>query len=133
MTLTTWSDVEAALARRDAEPGEGAWELVWVIDGVAITERVKVVAAHGRPWLLVSAPLLATAADPRDALAYNASIAIGALAFDRGELIVRHGVALPLDERDLDEVLEAVALEAAYVRFEIAPAAQASPFVHLTD
>jgi hypothetical protein len=112
----TWEDVITTLQARDAVIAADTCELAWELEHTSIVQRIRRVEAHEREWLVISAAIVDSTASSNDALAYNATLAIGALALEEGELVVRHALAMPVDSGELDEVLEVIALEAAYVR-----------------
>jgi hypothetical protein len=112
----TWEDIITALQGRDAVIADDSCEFAWELEHTSIVQRIRRVEAHEREWLVISATVVDSTASSDEALAYNATLAIGALALEDGELVVRHALAMPVDSGELDEALEVIALEAAYVR-----------------
>ena len=141
--MLAWEDIrthvqERLKLHRDT-PGE--LELLWRFPGdfghVSVVERLRCVEALGRQWLLVTAVIGSERSWPaRVALKHNADLAIGAVAVDGDDYVVRHVVPLGcLTIAELDESLEVVAHEAAWVRVRFPADAylDTTLFAHFVD
>lgn len=101
---------------------EASVELSWSFPEIGVQiERVELVTARGRAFVLITAVVAdETEWSARAALAHNSRIAVGALALDGGQLVVRQVLpAFGLGWETLDECLEIVAGEAAALRRRI--------------
>lgn len=120
--MPTWSQVRAHLRtrfqlRRDDDT---ELELAWAFPDAVEAQRQIVTAkrALDRPALVIRCETALAAFTEREALAHNATLAVGAIAFVEDGYVVRHVVFL--DElatfAALERDLELVAHEAARLR-----------------
>ena len=106
--------------------------LLWRFANIEGPQRqwVETVEAFGAPHVVISCNV-GTAASMTcyDALLHNAQLAVGALCFHEGHLVLR--VVLPLEGVDtqvIEKSLELLAQEAARLRTKETPKAQPAPY-----
>jgi hypothetical protein len=117
----TWAEVEERL-------GALGWVVVASEKRASVVEhrseagtvrlRLERVAAFGAPWLLFLVPIAAESrARFRDALIFNARLAIGTLAIEQGWLMLRatHAMA-ELDRGSFDQHVDFLAREGLRLR-----------------
>ncbi|MBX3160678.1 MAG: hypothetical protein KF773_32225 [Deltaproteobacteria bacterium] len=118
--MMTWDDVVAHVRARFAVIDAGDEHVVvgWKAGGGVHAQRLDLATAFGAPWLRVASSLGDRAAAHADTLmSHNATLAIGALAFDGDTVVLHHLTPLALLVPDhLELVVKQIAHEAVRLR-----------------
>ena len=120
--MPTWDETKAHLRERfKLLREEPTWiAMGWTFEGDQRVqeEKIELRQALGEPYALISCDVIGLdQLDPREALAHNNTLAIGALALVEDRVVMRH--VLPLEDlafARLDKALELLAHEAARLR-----------------
>lgn len=107
-----WAAIGAGLERLGVVTEDGGRAVF--VDVAVHAQRVRVerVTAFGEPWLLATAAVIEEpSAVLRDALVFNARLAVGSLAIEQGWLVLRAAMPETTDAATLERVVDFLAYE----------------------